>query len=120
MKLAITAKTENRNDAVDPRFGRCRYFIIIDTETDETEVINNTMNVNAAQGAGIQSAQNLINSGAEAIVTGHVGPKAFRTLSAGGIKIFTGAQGTIEDALKAWKENKLEKASQADVEGHWI
>ena len=119
MKIVITAQGNTLDSTVDPRFGRAKNFIIFDTETDKFSVKNNSQNLNAAQGAGIQAAQNVIETGAEALITGHCGPKAFRVLNAGKIKIATGAKGTVKDAINEFKNDKLEIANSADVEGHW-
>ena len=119
MKVAITSKGKNLQDQVDPRFGRARQFIIIDTENDGYESVDNTKNLNAAQGAGIQAAQNVANKGVKAVITGHCGPKAFRTLSAANIGVYSGADGTVEDAFGQYKRGELEKINDTNVEGHW-
>lgn len=120
MKVAITSYGDKSGMTVDPRFGRAVQFLIYDTETDKTHVVDNSQNLNSAQGAGIQSAQNVINEGVEAVITGNCGPKAFRVLSAAGIKVYTVQDVTVQEALKALKENRLDLASGATVEGHWV
>ena len=120
MKIAVTAQGESLNSSIDPRFGRAKFFIIYDTNNDTFTVKNNTQNLNAAQGAGIQSAQNIIETGAEVIITGHCGPKAFTVLNAGNVKIATGGTGTVQDAIKEYKDGKLQHTDSADVEGHWV
>jgi len=119
MKVCISSQGNELTNQVDPRFGRAAAFIIIDADTGDFEAIDNKQNLQAAQGAGIQAAQNVAGSGAKAVITGHCGPKAFSTLKAAGIDIFTGASGTVAQALEAWKSGKLEKAAGADVRGHW-
>ena len=119
MRIAVTAKGTTLGSAVDERFGRARYILVVETDDDSVQVVDNEVNLNAAQGAGIQSAQNVSRQGVQAVVTGHCGPKAFRTLSAAGIEIFTGATGTVEEALAAFKAGTLQSARGADVEGHW-
>ena len=119
MKVAISAQGNTPQDRVDPRFGRARQFIIMDTENDGYESVDNTQNLNAAQGAGIQAAQNVVNKGAKVVITGHCGPKAFRTLSAANIGVYSGADRTVEDAFGLYKRGELEKINDADVEGHW-
>jgi len=120
MKVAITAVDKTLDAKIDPRFGRSKFFIAIDTETGKFEVVDNTVNLNAAQGAGIQSAANVAELGAEAVITGHVGPKAFSALNAAGIKIYTLAESiTVADALELFKSGSLKCADNADVEGHW-
>lgn len=119
MKVAITAQDTTLDSSVDPRFGRAKCFILVDSETGEHTVHDNAQNLNAPQGAGIQAAQKVAGLGAEALLTGHVGPKAFHTLQAAEIAVYAGASGTVREALEAWKANKLAAAAKADVEGHW-
>ena len=88
MKLAITAQGSQRTDPIDLRFGRAKYLIVMDTETGEQAVHDNAVNLNAAQGAGIQTGRNVAELGVEAVITGNVGPNAFKTLNAAGVKIF--------------------------------
>ena len=120
MKVAITAKEPSLNSEVDQRFGRARYFIVVDTDTDEIEVHDNKLNLNAAQGAGIQSAQNISKLDVAAVLTGHVGPNAFQTLSAAGIQVYTGASGSVREALTKLKCGEINPVKVADVEGHWV
>lgn len=120
MKVAVTSEGTTLDAAVDPRFGRAKYFILVDTDADAFEAVDNVQNLNAASGAGIQSAERVINKGAEAVVTGHCGPKAFRTLSTAEIKIYIGAKGTVKDAVESLKAGTLQPAENADVEGHWV
>ena len=105
---------------VDPRFGRARDFLIVDSETGATRLVPNTQNLNAAQGAGIQSAQNVVTEGAQAVITGHCGPKAFAVLMQAEIKIFLASKLTIKDALAKISAGELTPANSADVEGHWV
>jgi predicted Fe-Mo cluster-binding NifX family protein len=119
MKVAVTSSGPELGSAVDPRFGRARYFIIVDTDTGEFRAIDNEQNLNAAQGAGIQAAQHVAAEGVEAVITGHCGPKAFRTLSTGGIKVFTSGIGTVAEAIEQLKAGALVQADAADVAGHW-
>jgi predicted Fe-Mo cluster-binding NifX family protein len=120
MKVAVTAQGRELNSPVDPRFGRARFLIVADTETGEFSVADNGQNLNAAQGAGIQAGRNVVELGAEAVITGHVGPKAFATLQAGGVKVYTGATGTAADAIEQFKAGDLKQSTGADVEGHWV
>ena len=120
MKIAISAKSENMKETVEKRFGRAQGFILYDTDTKTVTYKSNEQNLNAAQGAGIQTAQNVANMNAEAIISGHCGPKAFQVLTAADVKIYTVANGTvIEDAIKQLEEGKLQISGGADVEGHW-
>jgi predicted Fe-Mo cluster-binding NifX family protein len=120
MKVAISAKSTSLVSDVEQRFGRAKYFIVFDTESNSSEVHDNEVNLNAVQGAGIQSAANVANLGAEAVLTGHVGPNSFRALSAAGIKVCAGMTGTVDQALEDLKAGRLTPVVSADVDGHWI
>lgn len=121
MKVAISARGPELDSLVDVRFGRAPWFIIADTESDEWEAVENKKNMEAAQGAGVQSAECVVGKGAEAVLTGHCGPRAFQALSAAGIKIFVGADGeTVAKALDRLKSGDLKETGQADVGGHWM
>jgi predicted Fe-Mo cluster-binding NifX family protein len=104
---------------MDPRFGRANCFIVVDTVTGEHLAVDNTQNLNAAQGAGIQAAQSVARLKAEAVLTGHCGPKAFRVLNEAGIKIYVGAEGTVQTAVEKLKAGEYKVAGCPDVEGHW-
>ena len=119
MKVAVTSQGKELSSQVDPRFGRAKYFIVIDTDSGEFTAHDNSQNLNAAQGAGIQAGQNVINLGVEAVVTGNVGPKAFTTLQAGNVKIYIRATGTVQNAIEQLKVGTPQEAKQANVEGHW-
>lgn len=120
MKLIITSQGQDLASPVDPRFGRAKYFLLVDTETGDVAVHDNVQNLNAPQGAGIQSAQTIARLGAEALLTGHVGPKAFTTLQAAKIAIYIGASGTVSETLEQFKNGQLQLAGKANVEGHWM
>ena len=120
MKLAITSEGEDLSSAVDPRFGRAKYFIVLDTETGDYAAHNNAQNLNAVQGAGIQAGRNVADLGVEAVLTGNVGPKAFSVLQAAGVKVYIGAAGTVAEAVEKFKAGELKPVSEANVEGHWI
>jgi len=119
MKIAITATGKDVSSNVDLRFGRAKYFIVVDTESDNAVVHDNTQNLNAAQGAGIQSAETVARLGAEAVITGNAGPKAFRTLNAAGIKVYLCPGGTVAEAIRSFKDGELKEATAANVDGHW-
>jgi predicted Fe-Mo cluster-binding NifX family protein len=118
MKIAITSTGQTLDSQVDPRFGRTAYFIVVDTETMNFSVIENE-SVSAAGGAGISSAKAVIDAGAEAVLTGNCGPNAERTLTAAGIKLYTGVTGTVEEAVKLFKSGKLTETLGPNVESHF-
>lgn len=120
MKTAVTSKGNTLDSEVDLRFGRAAQFIIYDDESEKIEVIDNTQNLNAAQGAGIQAAETLSRQNVDCLISGHCGPNAYRTLSAAGIQVYTGASGTVAEMLTALKEGKLQAANSADKQGHWV
>ena len=119
MKIAVTSSGENLNSEVDPRFGRARYLVIFDSDTGEFKSMDNRMNRNAVHGAGVQAGQALILLGASVLITGHCGPTAFRVLEAAGIKVVTGATGTVEGALMLYDKGDLKEVGAPDVKGHW-
>ncbi|MBN1938455.1 MAG: NifB/NifX family molybdenum-iron cluster-binding protein [Candidatus Aminicenantes bacterium] len=119
MKIAVTSSGTDLLAAVDTRFGRAPKFIVYDLDGETFTVLDNEMNLNAAQGAGVQAAQNVVRAGAGALVTGHCGPKAFRVLAAAGVKIFTMESGTVAEAVERYRRGELVEAKAADVEGHW-
>jgi len=120
MKIVITTSGNDLNAPLDSRFGRAPKFLIYDLENGAFEVADNEQNLNAAQGAGIQSAQNIARLGAQALITGHCGPKAFRVLQAAGIKIYNTSAATVAEAIELYRSGKLKEAASADVEGHWV
>jgi predicted Fe-Mo cluster-binding NifX family protein len=120
MKIAISSQGKDLQSAVDPRFGRARYFIIFDTETNNFTVLDNNINLSAAQGAGIQTAQNISDAGVKAVLSGNVGPKAFTVLEAAGIDVYTGVNGKIGEAVESFKNGAWEKTGKPNVEGHWM
>lgn len=119
MKLAITSQDVGMESAVDPRFGRAKYFVVVDLDTNEAETVSNAVNLNAAQGAGIQAAKTVIDLGVKVLITGHVGPKAFAALQAGGVAVYPVAGGTVIEALEDLGAGSLQAMAAADVEGHW-
>ena len=119
MKILITSGGKALTDAVDPRFGRASHFILADLETGDITPHDNSQNLNAAQGAGIQAAETVVRLGAKVVITGNVGPKAFRVLSAAGIKVFLVKDGTVADAIARFKKGELSETKDSNVEGHW-
>ena len=119
MKVVVTSQGKELNSETDPRFGRAKCFILVDTVTGTHQVVDNTQNLNAAQGAGIQAAQAVAKLKAEAVLTGHCGPKAFQVLNKAGIKIYIGVEGTVQTAVEKLKAGEYKIAGSPDVEGHW-
>jgi predicted Fe-Mo cluster-binding NifX family protein len=120
MKIAITSSGEDLNSPVDRVFGRARYFVITDPEETNVEVLANNQNVNAAQGAGIQSARQIADKSVNVVLTGNVGPNAFRALESVSIKVYQFESDvlTVRDAVAAWKEGRLKEVKAPTNEGH--
>ena len=118
MKIAITAQGGSLDARVDQRFGRAGFFVVVDPNTMEFQVVDNEQNVQAASGAGVQAAQTVVDQGVKAVLTGNCGPKAFRALKAAGIEVFMGMNGTVKEATAAYKSGSLTSADGANVEAH--
>ena len=119
MKIAISTSGNDLSAPLDTRFGRAARFLVYDTESKTFELEDNEQNLNAAQGAGIQAAQNAASTGAKAVISGHFGPKAFRVLNASNIAMHTATATTVQEALNQFLANELPPLTSADVEGHW-
>lgn len=120
MKLVLTSQGTSMQSLVDPRFGRARCLVIVDTETGTFSAVDNSVFMDAVQGAGIQTGKRVGELGADAVITGNVGPKAFAALRAGNVKIYTGASGTVAEAVNLFREGKLATTESPNVEGHWV
>lgn len=120
MKIAVTSQGREAESAVDPRFGRCKYFMVFDEATGRYTVLANEQNLQSAQGAGIQAGQNLIECGVEVVITGNIGPKAFKVLRANGIRVYTAAEMTVAEAVTAYKDGRLPEFLGENVEEHYI
>ncbi|MCD4806820.1 MAG: NifB/NifX family molybdenum-iron cluster-binding protein [Methanococcoides sp.] len=117
MKICVTATDKNIDAALDPRFGRCPYFVLIDSETMEFKAFDNTA-ASAPGGAGIQAAQNISDKGIDVLLTGSVGPNAFPILTAAGIKVMAGASGSVKDAIHQYKEGELNETGAPTAQAH--
>jgi len=122
MKIAITSYGKEMSSQPDMSFGRAKWFILHDEDTGRFEAHENNQNVNTAHGAGIQAAQTIANLGVSVVLTGNVGPNAFRTLQAAGIKIllFGKDRKTVEEVLQGWKSRNFSEATGATVKGHRV
>ena len=119
MKIAVSSQGTDLDSQIDPRFGRAAYILIIDTLSSGIEVLDNSENLNAFKGAGIQAAAMVSDSGAEVLLTGYCGPNAFKTLQAAGVKVANDVTGTVGDAVNAFNEGIVSFADDANVEGQW-
>ncbi|MDD5094374.1 MAG: NifB/NifX family molybdenum-iron cluster-binding protein [Dehalococcoidia bacterium] len=118
MRIAITSNDLSLDADIDPRFGRCRYFVIADPDTLAFEAIENPSAV-AGGGAGASAAQAIAGKGIEAVLTGNCGPNAYEALAAAGIKVITGVSGKVRQAIGAYKSGKLEASLQPNVADHF-
>jgi len=118
MKICITSEGDNLESKVDPRFGRCQYFVVVDTDTMQFEAIKNP-NMDSMGGAGIQSGQLISEKGVEAVVTGNVGPNAYQTLNAAGVLIITGASGKINEVIEKYKKEGFKSTNGPSVDSHF-
>lgn len=119
MKIAITSKGPHLEDDVDPRFGRAAYIIVVDTETMDFKAHDNSTNVNAFKGAGIQAATMISDQGAEVLMTGYCGPKAFQVIEAAGVKVVSDIAGTVNQAISKFKTGDVTYTTSANAESHW-
>jgi predicted Fe-Mo cluster-binding NifX family protein len=119
-RIAFTTCGDDLHSPMDGRFGRAAKFLIYDMLNETFEIVENTQNLNAAQGAGIQAAETIARLGVKSLVTGHCGPKAFRVLVAAGIKVYTTDAPSVADALEQYRQGKLSESNSANVESHWI
>lgn len=113
MRVVVSALGPTAGDRVDEHFGRAMYFIVADTEGGILNAVDNSTNRNALQGAGIASAEVVSDNGGEAVITGHLGPKAFSALGAIGVKGYDGSGMTVEAALQAFAAGTLRELAEA-------
>jgi predicted Fe-Mo cluster-binding NifX family protein len=120
MKVAISAQGNDIDALVDPRFGRAPWFIIADADTGDWHAQDNSANVRASGGAGVQAGSTIFSEGVEAVITGNVGPNAHKVLVAAGITIHQAGNGvTASDALAAFKRDELPAVAAPTMGGHW-
>ncbi|MCF7854649.1 MAG: 4Fe-4S binding protein [Candidatus Pacebacteria bacterium] len=118
MNIAVTAKGKTLDDHIDPRFGRCPFFLVIDTDTLDTEAVENP-NTALGGGAGIQSGQLMAERDVKAVLTGNCGPNAYQTLEAAGIEVVVGVSGTVRDAVDQFNAGTLSSTRAANVGSHF-
>lgn len=119
MKLAISARSSDLGDEVDPRFGRAAYILLVDADSKSFEVIDNSANVNAFKGAGIQAAATVCDKGADVVLTGYCGPKAYQVLNQASVKVVNDVTGTVEEVVDTFNAGKYTYATESNAEAHW-
>jgi len=117
MRIAVTSKGTEPGSETDPRFGRCRYFLIVDRDKNEIIAVENESSM-ATGGAGPQASQTISKLGVEVLITGNVGPNAYSALRASGIRVMIGASGTVSEAIAKFERGELEEISDASVGPH--
>ncbi len=120
MKVLVSVTGTDLSAEVDPRFGRAAHFLLVETDTLAYEVVENEQNLNMPQGAGVQAGKIAADCGAEVVITGNCGPKAFSVLQKAGIEVVIGARGTVSEAIAAYQNGKLQSTTNANVDGHWV
>ena len=117
MRIAISTTGSTLDAEVEPRFGRCPYFILVDPDTMQFEVLENSSAM-AGGGAGISTGQVIAGKGVQVVLTGNCGPNAYQVLSAAGIQVITGVAGKVRDAIQAYKSGQFQATSQSNVAAH--
>jgi len=115
MKICITSQGNFLEAQVDPRFGRCQYFIIVDPDTQEFEALENP-NKDAMGGAGIRSGQLMTEKNVKAVLTGNIGPNAFQTLQAAGIGVIIGVSGSIKEVIEKYNKGEFKPTQGPSVD----
>ena len=118
MKVAVSSSGTNLDSQIDPRFGRCAYFVIVNTDDMSFEAFDNEA-IALGGGAGIQSSQFVASKGAGAIITGNVGPNAVQTLSAAGIEMFMGQTGSVREAVERYRKDDVKPQGSPNVDNHY-
>jgi predicted Fe-Mo cluster-binding NifX family protein len=118
VKIAVSSVAPDLDAEVEPRFGRSRYFVLVDSATMQFESLENAGSM-ASGGAGISTAQMIANKGASVVLTGNCGPNAYRTLSAAEVQVISGVGGTVRGAVEDYKSGKFEASTQANVDSHF-
>jgi predicted Fe-Mo cluster-binding NifX family protein len=116
MKISVSARGESLDSEVDPRFGRTAGFVLFDSESGSAEYLDNSAQQDSAKGTGVKAAQLIAKAGAEALITGQLGPNAAQFLRKSGIKIYACTSGTVREAIQMLQENGLEELADDDIQ----
>lgn len=112
MKIVFSCIGKEMSDVLDPRFGRCGFFVFYDEETGEVAFVENKGQY-AGGGAGIAAAQQVIDKSADVVITGNMGPNAFDLIKNSGIKVYQGIHGTCSENLSHYKKGELNELKEA-------
>ncbi|MDP8212492.1 MAG: NifB/NifX family molybdenum-iron cluster-binding protein [Candidatus Zapsychrus exili] len=115
MNICITSEGNNLDSKVDQRFGRCQYFIFVDTDTSQFEAVQN-QNVNGMGGVGVQSGQLVAEKQIKTLLTGKVGPNASQTLESAGIEVILDVRGTVKEALDSFNNGEFKSTKGPNAE----
>jgi len=118
VKVAVTSSGPTLDDQVEARFGRCPYFLIVDTDSMQFEALENP-NIALGGGAGIQSAQMMAERGVSHLLTGNCGPNAFRVLGQAGVEVVVGVTGRAREAVERFRAGEFASAGSANVQSHF-
>ncbi|MFC2060988.1 NifB/NifX family molybdenum-iron cluster-binding protein [Elusimicrobiota bacterium] len=118
MKICVTSTGNNLDSQVDPRFGRCQYFVFYDYETGKSDIVENQA-ADAAHGAGIQASQLVIERKPEAVITGNIGPNASSVLFNAGVKVYSATGKIVQEAIESYNQGKLKELTGPNVQGHF-
>ncbi len=119
MKVAVTSTGNTLDSPVDLRLGRAKWILVVDTDTGDFEAYDNQDSAEANHGAGTQTAQQLSQLGVEAVITGNIGPNAYRAIGPTNIKVYLVTGGTVQEAVEHFKAGSLGEVEEANVRGHW-
>ncbi|MCD6436397.1 MAG: NifB/NifX family molybdenum-iron cluster-binding protein [Clostridiales bacterium] len=115
MKILLSAQGDNKESLVDQRFGRAAYYIVYDDETNEYSSIENLGKFENS-GAGVKASQFVLEQGVDCVITGSLGPKSFMIIQDAGLRGYKNFEGTVEEVLEAFKNNKLDELTTAGAE----
>lgn len=108
MKIAVSAMGKTPDSQFNPRFGRASGFVVYDTDSQAVQYLDNENNISRSQGAGISTAKMIADAGADVLITGQMGPKAAQVISQANLKVYVFSSGTVNDAITAFQENRLD------------
>jgi predicted Fe-Mo cluster-binding NifX family protein len=117
MKICISACGKDPDSEVDPQFGRCNYFLIIDPDAGSVTSLKNPGS-EASGGAGIRAAEAVVGAGADTLLTGSVGPNSFSVLFEAGIEVYSGVRGTVSSSLREYQSGKLPILKSPNASNH--
>lgn len=119
MKICLTAITNNLDSQLDPTFGRCAYFIIIDSQTMKFKALKNKA-AHVSEGAGVLAAQIMLDKEVKHVITGNIGPRAMQALKTAGIEVNIERDITVKDAIEKFRSKTLRKTNTPTVCGYSI